>query len=51
MAFSKASFLSIIRAKLGTEVATVRRSPKFKVAVAETEWLVAEHAPSRTAVY
>jgi hypothetical protein len=50
MALLKASFLSIICAKLRTEVAAVRRPPKFKVAVGEPERLVAESAPSGATV-
>ena len=35
---------STVGAKLRTEVVAVRRPPKFKITIAETEWLVAEHA-------
>ena len=44
MVLSKVRFLSIVGAKLRTEVVAVRRPPKFKITIAETERLVAEHA-------
>jgi hypothetical protein len=50
MMLSKARFLSVVGAKLRTEVVAVRRPPKFKITIAETERLVAEHAAVCTAV-
>lgn len=44
MVLSKIRFLSVVGAKLRTEVVTVRCPPKFKITIAETERLVAEHA-------
>ena len=44
MVLSKIRFLSVVGAKLRTEVVAVRRPPKFKITIAETERLVAEHA-------
>jgi hypothetical protein len=44
MVLSKVRFLSVVGAKLRTEVVAVRRPPKFKITIAETERLVAEHA-------
>jgi hypothetical protein len=50
MVLSKVRFLSVVGAKLRTEVVAVRRPPKFKITIAETERLVAEHAAVCTAV-
>jgi hypothetical protein len=44
MVLSKVRFLSVVGAKLRTEVVAARRPPKFKITIAETERLVAEHA-------
>jgi hypothetical protein len=44
MVLSKVRFLSVVGAKLRTEVVAVGRSPKFKITIAKTERLVAEHA-------
>jgi hypothetical protein len=44
MVLSKVRFLSVVGAKLRTEVVAVRRPPKFKITIAETDRRVAEHA-------
>jgi hypothetical protein len=49
-ALSKVRFLSVVGAKLRTEVVTVRRSPKFNITIAGTERLVAERAACGAAV-
>jgi hypothetical protein len=40
MVLSKVRFLSIIGAKLRTEVVAIRRPPKFKIAIEQAERLV-----------
>jgi hypothetical protein len=49
MAPAKLRFLSVIRAKLGTEVLTVRRTPDLNMTVAKQERLVAECATEEIA--
>jgi hypothetical protein len=50
-ALSKARFLSVVRAKLRTEVVAVRRPPKFNVTIAGAERLVAEGAAGGAGVH
>jgi len=47
----KLRFLSVIRAKLRTEILAAGRPPGFDVTVAGTEWLVAESAADRAAIH
>ena len=50
MVLSKIRFLSVVGAKLRTEVVAVRRPPKFNVTIAGTERFAAEHAVDGAAV-
>jgi hypothetical protein len=50
MALSEVGFLSVVCTKLRTEMVAVRRSPKFKITVTETERFVAKGATSGAAV-
>jgi hypothetical protein len=50
MALSEVGFLSVVCAKLRTEMVAVRRPPKFKITVTETERFVAKGATSGAAV-
>ena len=50
MELLEVGFLSVVGTKLRAEMFTVRSTPRFKITVAEPEWLITKPAAGRATV-